>query len=80
MTNWAAWNLPMRPFVIAVVDREEQMAFEHQKPRLQVRWLVTAAGAVAMILIAAVLVWNVVTAPHPLAQLTTRATPEAAER
>jgi hypothetical protein len=51
------------------------MVFRHLKPRLQVRWLVTAAGAVAMVMIAMVLVWNIITAPHPLAQLTTRVTP-----
>jgi hypothetical protein len=56
------------------------MALHDLKPRLQVRWLVTAAGGVAMLMIAAVLVWNVITAPHPLAQLTTRVVPSAAER
>jgi len=35
----------------------------------QVKWVVTLAGAVAMTIIAGILVWNVVTAPHPLAQL-----------
>ena len=44
-------------------------------PKLQVRWIVTAAGAVAMIVIAGVLVWNVITAPHPLAQFTTSIAP-----
>lgn len=48
------------------------MAADHLKSRLQVRWLVTAPGAVAMVMIAMVLVWNIITAPHPLAQRTTR--------
>ncbi|MDQ8729426.1 hypothetical protein [Bradyrhizobium sp. LHD-71] len=45
------------------------------RPKLQVRWIVTAAGAVAMILIAAVLIFNVITSPQPLAQLITRDAP-----
>jgi hypothetical protein len=48
------------------------MAFDRIRPWLQVRWFVTAAGAMAMLIIAGVLVWKVITAPHPLAQLTTR--------
>ena len=36
------------------------MALDQFKPRLQVRWLVTAAGTVAMLIIAGVLIWNVV--------------------
>jgi hypothetical protein len=35
----------------------------------QVKWIVTAAGAVAMTIIAAILIWNVIMAPNPLAQL-----------
>jgi hypothetical protein len=42
------------------------MFYDHLRPRLQVRWLVTAAGALAMIIIAAVLVWRVITAPTQL--------------
>jgi hypothetical protein len=56
------------------------MAYDHLKSRLQVRWLVTAAGAVAMVMIAIGLVWNIVTAPHPLAQLTTRVAPQQVNR
>ena len=37
--------------------------------RWQVKWMVTVAGAVAMVIIAGVLIWNVITAPNPLAQL-----------
>jgi hypothetical protein len=41
--------------------------------RLRVRWqvqsMVTAAGALAMVIIAGILIWNVVTAPNPLAEL-----------
>lgn len=51
------------------------MAFNHFRPRLQVRWLVTAAGTVAMLIIAGVLVWNVIHAQNPVAQLTTRVAP-----
>jgi hypothetical protein len=36
---------------------------------LQVKWIVTVAGAIAMAIIAAMLLWNVFTAPNPLAQL-----------
>jgi hypothetical protein len=43
------------------------------RERLRAGWhfrcIVTLAGALAMVIIAGVLVWNVVTAPHPLAQL-----------
>lgn len=38
------------------------MAYDFLTPRLQVRRLVTAAGAVALLIIAGVLVWNVITA------------------
>ena len=45
----------------------------HWRERLRAGWhvrcIVTLAGALAMVIIACVLVWNVVTAPHPLAQL-----------
>jgi hypothetical protein len=34
-----------------------------------VRSVVTVAGAVGMTIIAAILIWNVITAEHPLAQL-----------
>jgi hypothetical protein len=37
--------------------------------RWQVKWMVTVAGALAMVIIAGVLIWNVVTAPNPLAEL-----------
>lgn len=48
-------------------------SFKHN--RFHFRWFVTAAGAVAMLLIVAVLVFNLITAPHPLDQLTTRVEP-----
>jgi hypothetical protein len=35
----------------------------------QARWIITVAGAVAMTIIAGILIWNVITAEHPLAQL-----------
>jgi hypothetical protein len=35
----------------------------------QVKWIVTVVGAVAMAIIAGIFIWNVVTAPNPLAEL-----------
>jgi hypothetical protein len=55
------------------------MVFDRLKSGLQVRWIATAAGAVAMIIIASVLVWKLMTAPDPIAQITTRIGPSAIE-
>jgi hypothetical protein len=42
---------------------------ERLHTRWQVKWIVTAAGAVAMMIIVGVFAWNVVTAANPLTQL-----------
>jgi hypothetical protein len=55
------------------------MAYDRWKSRLQVRWLVTAAGAFAMMIIVLVLAWNVVTSPHPIEQLATSIAPSEGE-
>jgi hypothetical protein len=56
-----------------MVEKAESSPHQSWKERLrlgwQVRWIVTVAGAVAMTIIAGILIWNVITAPHPLAEL-----------
>ena len=62
----------MRPFarMARIMSDQRRIAFAAWRTRMQVRWFVTAAGALAMLIITGVLIFNVVTAPRPLTKLT----------